>query len=56
MKGILFFYISLLFIVVNAYSQGYDKGFAKPIVTENGSFVYYELPPIQTSEGILIFG
>lgn len=35
--------------------QNYDEGFAKPIVTENGKFVYYELGELQTKEGVLIF-
>ncbi len=55
MKHILFLYISLIVIITSVYSQSYDNGFAKPIVTENGSFTYYELPPLQTSEGILVF-
>lgn len=37
------------------WAQGYDEGFSKPIVTENGKFRYYELPPIRTSEGVLVF-
>ncbi len=43
-----------LFFCINSFGQ-YDEGFAKPIITENGNFVYYELAPIQTSEGVLIF-
>ena len=38
---------------VNA--QGYDENFSKPIVTEKGEFTYYELFPIKTSLGELIF-
>ncbi len=37
------------------FAQNYDDNFAKPIVTENGKFHYYELPAIKTSEGELIF-
>ncbi|MDR0789488.1 MAG: fibrobacter succinogenes major paralogous domain-containing protein [Bacteroidales bacterium] len=36
-------------------SQNYDINFAKPILSENGKFVYYELPPISTEAGVLIF-
>lgn len=45
----------LLLISFIAQSQTYDAGFSRPIVTENGNFSYYELAPIQTSEGVLIF-
>ncbi|MGP1515498.1 MAG: hypothetical protein ACTTJH_06005 [Bacteroidales bacterium] len=50
----LLFVVSLLCLVFVGFCQ-YDTGFSRPIVTENGRFNYYELPPIQTSEGVLIF-
>ncbi len=36
-------------------AQNYDEGFSKPIVTEDGKYRYYELSPLRTSEGVLIF-
>ncbi|MDO5760846.1 MAG: FISUMP domain-containing protein [Bacteroidota bacterium] len=49
-------YIVLLFVVItNIRSQNYDEGFAKPIVTEEGKFVYYETEGLSTKEGILVF-
>lgn len=48
------FILATMLIAVSTYAQ-YDAGFSKPIITENGKFVYYELAPIQTSEGVLIF-
>src|SRR5574344_2099446 len=51
-------YILILFLTISCccvYGQGYDANFSKPITTENGKFVYYELPPIKTEAGILIF-
>lgn len=36
-------------------SQNYDEGFSKPIVTENGKFVYHELRPINTDLGTFVF-
>ena len=42
-----------LFFCIKSFGQ-YDEGFTKPIITENGNFVYYELAPIQTSEGVLV--
>ncbi|MBQ7984021.1 MAG: hypothetical protein IJ250_00100 [Bacteroidales bacterium] len=50
-----FCFAVLMLINTALYSQNYDAGFSKPIITENGNFTYYELPPIQTSEGVLIF-
>ena len=48
--------IGMLFCVLSGlFAQNYDDNFAKPIVTENGKYRYYELPPIKTSEGELIF-
>lgn len=48
--------IGILFCVLSGlFAQNYDDNFAKPIVTENGKYRYYELPPIKTSEGELIF-
>ena len=48
----LYFVLQSFFVLV---AQNYDDNFAKPIVTENGKFHYYELPAIKTSEGELIF-
>ncbi|MBR1769290.1 MAG: hypothetical protein IJ748_02425 [Bacteroidales bacterium] len=42
-------------ICASVSAQGYDDNFSKPIVTENGNFVYYELNPLKTKEGVLIF-
>ncbi|MDR1848356.1 MAG: hypothetical protein LBR17_09635 [Bacteroidales bacterium] len=39
----------------NLHSQNYDLNFTKPILSEKGKFVYYELPPISTEAGVLIF-
>ncbi|MDR1725232.1 MAG: fibrobacter succinogenes major paralogous domain-containing protein [Bacteroidales bacterium] len=42
--------------VTNLYSQSsYDANFTKPILSEKGMFVYYELPPISTEAGVLFF-
>ena len=49
-----FFIIAVLFSI-STFAQNYDAGFSKPIITENGNFIYYELSPVQTSEGVLIF-
>ncbi len=52
------FYVLMLFILgfgFRTQAQNYDEGFAKPIVSENGKYRYYELPPIKTIEGELIF-
>lgn len=45
----------LLLCSATTIAQNYDSQFTKPIVTEDGKFSYYELPPIQTSVGVLIF-
>ncbi len=45
----------LLLCISTAFAQNYDSQFAKPIVTEEGKFSYYELPPIKTAVGELIF-
>lgn len=54
MKRIVFF-IAIISISLNLIAQSYDEGFKKPIVTEQGDFIYYELPPIQTAGGRFIF-
>ena len=45
----------LMLCVFNLKAQNYDSQFAKPIVTEDGKYSYYELTPIKTSVGELIF-
>lgn len=40
---------------ISLFGQNYDDNFKKPIVTEEGDFVYYELLPIQTAEGRFVF-
>jgi uncharacterized protein (TIGR02145 family) len=47
--------ITFLLISCNLFSQSYDDNFSKPITTEKGSFTYYELPPLKTEAGTLIF-
>lgn len=49
--------ISLLLITICKYTkaQSYDANFSKPIITEAGKYVYIELPPIKTEEGVLYF-
>ncbi len=49
-------YFSLLMLcAVSIFAQNYDSQFSKPIITEGGKFSYYELPPIKTVVGELIF-
>lgn len=45
----------LMLCFFSTFAQNYDSQFAKPIVTEDGKFSYYELPPIKTAVGELIF-
>lgn len=47
----------LLLVLFCKYTtaQSYDANFARPINTEKGKFVYLELPPIKTDEGVLYF-
>ncbi|MBQ9255175.1 MAG: hypothetical protein IJ180_10445 [Bacteroidales bacterium] len=52
-RFILFFSFLLFCTVVSA--QSYDENFSKPIVTEKGNFTYYELFPIRTEIGDIIF-
>lgn len=48
--------ISLLLLCsCSVIAQNYDSQFAKPIVTEEGKFSYYELAPIKTAVGELVF-
>ena len=47
--------IFAILLSINSIAQNYDDGFSKPIITEDGNFTYYELEPLQTSEGVLIF-
>ncbi len=47
--------VLIIFFVQNAFSQNYDAGFSKPIVTEEGKFVYYETEQLQTTQGVIIF-
>lgn len=49
------FILLLMSISLPLASQNYDEGFSKPIVTENGKFVYHELPPINTDLGTFVF-
>ena len=50
-----YIFTAMLLFSISIFAQNYDAGFSKPIITENGNFTYYELAPIQTSEGVLIF-
>lgn len=50
-----FFLVLFSFVCSIAFCQTYDDNFAKPIVTEDGRYVYYELPPMQTREGVIVF-
>ncbi len=53
MKKIVF--LLVVSISFNLAAQSYDEGFKKPIVTEDGDFIYYELAPLQTSLGRFVF-
>lgn len=49
-------FLTLCLLCLNfIFAQNYDSQFSKPIVTEEGKFTYYELAPIKTSVGELIF-
>ncbi|MDR1006883.1 MAG: hypothetical protein LBL74_08510 [Bacteroidales bacterium] len=56
-KNIRFSSLLLIFALYGGImsAQNYDEGFAKPILTEQGKYFYNELPPIQTSVGVLVF-
>lgn len=54
-KTIIAFISFLIIFPFKSWNQNYDDNFAKPIVSEEGRFTYYELPPIKTPAGELIF-
>lgn len=49
------YFLLLMLCFFSTLAQNYDSQFSKPIVTEDGKFSYYELPPIKTVVGELIF-
>ena len=49
------YFLLLMLCFFSTFAQNYDSQFSKPIVTEDGKFSYYELPPIKTVVGELIF-
>lgn len=49
------FFSLLMLCLFSTFAQNYDSQFSKPIVTEDGRFSYYELAPIKTAVGELIF-
>lgn len=51
----IYLFLFLVSYSFNIVAQGYDVNFSKPIVTEKGNFVYYELLPLQTQIGEIIF-